>query len=62
MAAQRSYTASSRIKGRQYGGGKMAGDGGFVDRNLAGVNPKSQQFEPTTAQPVRQRFKMGGGC
>lgn len=36
--------------------------GRFVDRNLMGVNPLKQQFEPTPQEPVRQRFKMGGGC
>ena len=36
--------------------------GKFVSRNLKGVNPKREQFAPTDAEPVRQRFKMGGGC
>lgn len=36
--------------------------GKFVSRNLVGVNPKKEQFEPTGAEPVRQRFKMAGGC
>lgn len=63
------------VKGSQYGGQKKAtgygsriGRGGndeggkFVDRDLKKVNPNNEQFEPTTAEPVRQRFKMGGGC
>ena len=71
------YSAGSRsgnrpdVKGRQFGGGNFgssigrAGNdegGRYVDRNLGAVNPKSEQFEPTGAEPVRQRFKMGGGC
>lgn len=36
--------------------------GKFVPRKLMGVNPKKEQFEPTNPEPVRQRFKMGGGC
>jgi hypothetical protein len=34
----------------------------FRDRNLMGTNPLKEQFEPTPAEPVRQRYKMGGGC
>lgn len=34
----------------------------FVDHKLAGVNPLKKQFEPTEASPVRQHFKMAGGC
>jgi hypothetical protein len=36
--------------------------GRFVDRNLAGVNPTKQQFEPTEAEPVRQHARMAGAC
>ena len=36
--------------------------GRLADRNLLGTNPKTQQFEPTPTEPVRQRFKMAGGC
>lgn len=36
--------------------------GKFNDRKLLGVNPKKEQFEPTPAEPVRQHFKMAGGC
>lgn len=36
--------------------------GRFTDRKLMGVDPKKEQFAPTTAEPVRQRFRMGGGC
>lgn len=44
--------------------GKLANDEGgkFVDRNLMPVNPLKQQFEPTPAEPVRQQYKMAGGC
>lgn len=34
----------------------------IVDRNLMGVSPLKQQFEPTDQSPVRQHFKMAGGC
>jgi len=30
--------------------------------DAAATNPKKQQFEPTPAQPVRQHYKMAGGC
>tara|TARA_R110000868_G_scaffold301_3_gene2518 strand:- start:1478 stop:1612 length:135 start_codon:yes stop_codon:yes gene_type:complete len=36
--------------------------GKYVDRNLMPVNPLKQQFEPTPAEPVRQHYKMAGGC
>ena len=36
--------------------------GRFVPRNLMAVNPKKEQFAPTPAEPVRQHFKMAGGC
>jgi len=35
--------------------------GKFVDRDLCNVNPLTEQFEPTDSEPVRQRYKMGGG-
>ena len=34
----------------------------FKNRSLMGVNPKNQQYEPSGSEPVRQRFKMAGGC
>ncbi len=36
--------------------------GRFVPHNLASTNPKREQFAPTDAEPVRQRYRMGGGC
>lgn len=36
--------------------------GRFVSRDLRKVNPLKEQFEPTAAEPVRQHFKMAGGC
>lgn len=30
------------------------------DRNLIGVNPLKEQFEPTEAMPMRQRARMAG--
>lgn len=32
----------------------------FFDRNLAGTNPNTEQFEPTDANPVRQHHRMAG--
>lgn len=32
-----------------------------VDRKLAGVNPRKEQFEPTPAAPIRQHVRMAGG-
>lgn len=32
----------------------------FQDRQLMGVNPMREQFEPTEAAPIRQRHRMGG--
>ena len=34
----------------------------FKDTKPAKVDPKKEQFAPTPAAPMRQRFKMGGGC
>lgn len=44
--------------------GKKANDEGgkFVSRDLCRVNPRKEQFAPTPAEPVRQRYKMAGGC
>lgn len=36
--------------------------GKLVDRNLLGVNPKKEQFEPTPAAPMNQHKKMAGAC
>ena len=36
--------------------------GRFVSRDLAKIDPKKQQFEPTPAEPVRQHAKMAGAC
>lgn len=33
----------------------------FHDRNLAATSPAKEQFEPTPAAPVRQRYRMAGG-
>ena len=49
-------------KGGKEGGYRNGVPGKFNARNLAAVNPKSEQFEPTPAEPVRQRYKMAGGC
>lgn len=57
MAKQQSYRSKSAV-------GKRANDEGgrVVHRDLMKVNPKKGQFEPTAAEPVRQRYKMAGGC
>lgn len=34
--------------------------GQFKDRQLMGVNPLKEQFEPTEAEPVRQHKRMAG--
>ena len=48
--------------GGKEGGYKNGVPGKFVDRNLMAVNPKTMQFEPTPAEPVRAKYKMAGGC
>lgn len=35
---------------------------GIIERNLLGTNPRTEQFEPTPGDPVRQHHKMAGGC
>jgi hypothetical protein len=32
----------------------------YKDRQLMGVNPMKEQFEPTEAEPVRQHHRMAG--
>lgn len=32
----------------------------FRDRNLMGVSPLKEQFEPTDSDPIRQHKKMAG--
>ena len=34
----------------------------FKDRNIAAMAPENNQFEPTEAVPVPQRYKMAGGA
>lgn len=34
----------------------------FRPANLMATNPRTTQFEPTLADPVRQHFRMAGGC
>lgn len=59
-AKSQSYPKTA--KSPSYGGKSNDEGGKFVDRKLAGVNPLKEQFEPTPAEPVRQHFKMAGGC
>jgi hypothetical protein len=49
-------------KGGGEGRYKNGVPGKFVSRNLMAVNPKREQFEPTPAEPVRQHYKLAGGC
>jgi len=39
---------------------KPADGGSLKCPNLMTTNPNRQQFEPTPAQPIRQRARMGG--
>ena len=48
--------------GGKEGGYRNGVPGKFVDRNLRSVNPKTEQFAPTPAEPVPSRYKMAGGC
>ena len=34
----------------------------FEDRDLMRGKVPKDQFAPSEAEPVRQRYKMGGGC
>ena len=54
-SSQKQLKAPRMPKGNDEGGK-------FVSRNLMAISPLKQQFEPTPAEPVRQRFKMAGGC
>jgi hypothetical protein len=36
--------------------------GKFVSRDLLKINPTKEQFAPMPAEPVRQQYKMAGGC
>lgn len=62
MAKRLSY----KQPGSGGGYGKKGAAGGstpttFKDRNLMGVDPLKEQFEPTESSPVRQHYKMAGG-
>lgn len=41
---------------------KVDSQAALQDRNLAAINPLDQQFEPTDAEPVRQKARMAGVC
>ena len=51
-----------RNSGGGEGGYRSGVPGKVVSRNLLGTSPKKEQFEPTAAEPVRQHYKMAGGC
>ena len=59
MAQAKSSPSKAKVPAMRKGNDE---GGKFVDRNLAGVNPLKEQFEPTGTEPVRQHFKMAGGC
>jgi hypothetical protein len=42
-------------------GKRVAQTGKVVERDLKGVNPLKEQFEPKGAEPVRAHYKMAGG-
>ena len=63
MAKSQSYPKGPKVpKGGAEGGYHKGVPGKYVARALMGVNPKTTQFEPTAAEPVRQHYKMAGGC
>lgn len=39
---------------------KPAPGGKFRDRDLSKVNPLTEQFAPTPAEPIRQHARMAG--
>ena len=47
--------------GQRWPTGKFKADS-LQNVNIAATDPKKEQFAPTDGEPVRQRFKMGGGC
>ena len=50
------------VKSAPKGGKTEPGAGRhFEDRNLVPIKT-AEQFVPTPAEPVRMRYKMGGGC
>lgn len=49
-------------KGGKEGGYSYGVPAHFQDYNPLPLNPMKQQFEPTAAEPVRQRYRMAGGC
>lgn len=51
---------SSKSSSKPNPGCGMVKGGKYSPPNLAGTNPLRQQFEPTDAQPIRQRARMGG--
>ena len=51
-----------QTKGGKEGGYAHGVPTKFVDRDLRKVNPFREQFAPTEAEPVRQIYKMAGGC
>lgn len=59
-------TKSAKLVSKNSGGGEGGYRNGVptkvVGRNLAAMNPKTAQFEPTPAEPVRAHYKMAGGC
>ena len=60
----KSYSHGSS-KGKGYGQREVkaaATPKTFHNRNVAAIDPKKEQFEPTEQSPVRQPYKMAGGA
>jgi len=55
-------SSTSQPKVKQPVASKVPPKEAFRSRNLVGVNPLTEQFAPTPAEPVRARYKMAGGC
>lgn len=60
MAKPNSYQSAPKANKGSYDSAGTPKE--FVDRDLTNVSPNSQQFEPTEAEPVRQHYRMAGGC
>lgn len=61
MKQSKAVSNPKQVKGPAMRGGNSEG-GKFVSRPLMNISPVKEQFAPTDAEPVRQRFKMAGGC
>ena len=60
MRKSKSYSSKGRCGVGQHQISTPAATTKLKDRNLMGVNPLKEQFEPTAAMPMRQKHRMGG--